>query len=120
MSRSLTCLVLLLPAFAQAAQPLPLNNGLNRVDFTGDGKPDLVTIAHRENYNAHGFDVVTFQAPQLRDERLFSLALPRQPFSFSGKLISLEWALELIVEPGSNVARETFVLSPTGSEVVLP
>lgn len=62
MSRSLACLVLLLPAFAQAAQPVPLHNGLNRVDFTGDGKPDLVTIARRENYNAHGFDVVTFQA----------------------------------------------------------
>lgn len=63
MSRSLACLaLLLLPAFVQAAQPLPLRNGLNRVDFTGDGKPDLVTIARRENYNAHGFDVVTFQA----------------------------------------------------------
>ena len=65
-------------------------------------------------------DAVAFQMPRMHDERMFSFALPRQPFSFSGKLISLVWALELIVEPGSNVARETFVLSASGSEVVLP
>jgi hypothetical protein len=35
----------------------------------------------------------------MNDERTFSLTLPREPFSFSGKLISLVWALELIVEP---------------------
>jgi hypothetical protein len=52
----------LLPALAQAAPPTPLRNGLNRVDFTGDGKADLVVIAHRENFNAHGFDVVSFHA----------------------------------------------------------
>ena len=55
---ALACL--LSPAFAHAAQPLPLRNGLNRVDFTGDGRTDLVIIARRENGNAHGFDVVSF------------------------------------------------------------
>jgi hypothetical protein len=64
-------------------------------------------------------DLATFQTPRMHDERLFSFTLPRQPFSFSGKLISLVWALELIVEPGSNVARETFVLSASGGEVIL-
>ena len=63
-------------------------------------------------------DTVTFQMPRMQDERAFSFTLPRQPFSFSGKLISLVWALELIVEPGSNVARQEFVMSGTGSEVV--
>jgi len=62
---------------------------------------------------------VAFDAPQMTDERSFSLALPRQPYSFSGKLISLIWALELIVEPGSNVERQQFTMSPTGTEVVL-
>ncbi|MFZ5637739.1 MAG: carbapenem self-resistance protein CarG family protein [Pseudomonadota bacterium] len=51
---------LLAPAFAGAAQPLPLLNGLNRVDLDGNGRADLVVIARRENGNAHGFDVVTF------------------------------------------------------------
>lgn len=62
---------------------------------------------------------VALQTPQPNDDRTFSLTLPRQPFSCSGKLVSIVWALELIVEPGSNVERLQFVLSPTGSEVVL-
>ena len=64
-------------------------------------------------------DVVPFQTPQMNDDRTFSLTLPREPFSFSGKLMSLVWALELIVEPGSNVTRQEFAMSPTGREVVL-
>ena len=64
-------------------------------------------------------DSVIFQTPQTNDDRTFSLTLPRQPFSCSGKLVSVVWALELIVEPGSNVARETFVMSASGREVVL-
>ena len=64
-------------------------------------------------------DSANFHAPQMNDDRLFSFALPRQPFSFSGKLISLAWALELIVEPGSNVERHEFVMSSSGEEVVL-
>lgn len=54
------CLLFLLPAFAQAAAPVSLKNGMNRIDFTGDGRADLFVVAHRENFNAHGFDVVTF------------------------------------------------------------
>ena len=49
-----------LPALAQAAAPVALENGLNRIDFTGDGRADLVVVAHRENFNAHGFDVASF------------------------------------------------------------
>jgi hypothetical protein len=62
---------------------------------------------------------LTFAAPRPEDGRDFTLPLPREPYSFSGKLISLVWALELIVEPGGHVARREFVLSPTGLEVVL-
>ena len=64
-------------------------------------------------------DAVVFQTPQINDDRTFSLALPREPYSFSGKLISLVWALELIVEPGSNVERQQFVMSGSGQEVIL-
>jgi hypothetical protein len=64
-------------------------------------------------------DSVVFQTPQMNDDRTFSVTLPRQPYSFSGKLISVVWALELIVEPGSNVERQEFVMSATGEEVVL-
>jgi len=54
------CMLLLAPMVAQAAAPVSLKNGMNRIDFTGDGRADLVVVAHRENFNAHGFEVVTF------------------------------------------------------------
>ncbi|MEO5821001.1 MAG: hypothetical protein ABIT71_10870 [Vicinamibacteraceae bacterium] len=62
---------------------------------------------------------MTFASPRLQDQRDFTLPLPREPFSFSGALISLAWAIELIVEPGTVVERCEFVLSSTGQEVVL-
>lgn len=41
-------------------QVVPLTDGPNRVDLNGDGKPDLVWLAWRDNGNAHGSDVFTF------------------------------------------------------------
>jgi hypothetical protein len=64
-------------------------------------------------------ETLSFAAPRPEDQRDFALPLPREPYSFSGKLISLIWALELIVEPGGHVERLEFVLSPTGQEAVL-
>lgn len=62
---------------------------------------------------------MTFAAPRMDDHRDFTLPLPREPYSFSGTLISLIWAIELIVEPGHHVQREQIVLSATGEEVLL-
>jgi hypothetical protein len=61
----------------------------------------------------------TFATPRRQDQRDFTLPLPREPFSFSGKLISIVWAVELILEPGKQVARCEFVLSASGREVVI-
>ena len=63
-------------------------------------------------------ETLSFAAPRPEDHRDFTLPLPREPYSFSGRLISLIWAIELIVEPGGHVERQEFVLSPTGKEVV--
>lgn len=70
---------LLLPsstARAQATAPrahdfrkstlVEIGNGLNQVDIDADGRTDLVVVAYRENYNAHGFDYVTLY--RLTDE----------------------------------------------------
>jgi hypothetical protein len=62
---------------------------------------------------------MTFDSPRMQDQRDFTLPLPREPYSFSGTLISLTWAIELIVEPGGHVDRCEIVLSGTGEEVVL-
>ena len=64
-------------------------------------------------------DTMMFASPRMDDRRDFTLPLPREPYSFSGNLISLVWALELIVEPGRHVERQEFVLSSTGDEIVL-
>jgi hypothetical protein len=60
-----------------------------------------------------------FDAPRMQDQRDFTLPLPREPYSFSGTLISVIWAIELIVEPGDHVERREFVLSATGQEITL-
>lgn len=56
--------------------------------------------------------------PQPEGARPFQFTLPDAPYSFSGKLLSILWALELVVEPGGAAARFEFVLSPTGREIV--
>jgi hypothetical protein len=64
-------------------------------------------------------DTVAFASPQAADQRTFRFALPEAPYSFSGKLISIVWAMELIVEPGPSVERREIVMSPSGREVVV-
>lgn len=52
-------------------------------------------------------------------ERTVAFTLPGEPWSFSGKLISLIWAVELVAEPGGRVARVEFSMSPDGREILL-
>ncbi len=49
----------------------------------------------------------------------FEFELPPCPYSYSGRLISIVWAIELIVLPAEDAAIERFVLGPNG-EVELP
>jgi hypothetical protein len=62
---------------------------------------------------------VPFANPGLQDRRVFRVSLPDGPFSFSGKLVSLLWALELVVEPGSRASRTEITVSPTRMEILL-
>jgi hypothetical protein len=64
--------------------------------------------------------VIPFANPGLQDQRAFRVTLPDGPFSFSGKLISLAWALELVIEPGSRAGRTEITVSPTRTEILLP
>jgi hypothetical protein len=59
----------------------------------------------------------TVPAPASAGEHVFRFTLPAAPCSFSGKLVSLLWAVELIA--GDEVARCEFVLAPHGREIVL-
>jgi hypothetical protein len=60
-----------------------------------------------------------FEEPGAFGSRDFAFTLPDGPYSFSGRLISLIWAVELTCSPGSETVRREIVLSPTGHEVLL-
>lgn len=64
-------------------------------------------------------ETVAFPDPEAQDRRGFRLRLPAGPYSFSGKLISLNWALEVVAEPGSRAGRLPIVVSPTRREILL-
>jgi hypothetical protein len=57
--------------------------------------------------------------PVMAGQELFEMELPEGPYSFSGRLITLAWALELVALPGDEAERVDLVLSPTGQEVRL-
>jgi hypothetical protein len=70
--------------------------------------------------------------PSKNGEQEFEFKLPTSPYSFSGKLISLIWALELVIrsatdmyaidwkeKPGCEAARLEITMSPTGMELLL-
>jgi hypothetical protein len=60
-----------------------------------------------------------FDAPGTSGSRSFKFVLPEEPYSFSGKLISLVWALEAVVQPGDRSQRREIVVGPAGREIVL-
>ncbi len=64
-------------------------------------------------------ETMQFDEPGAVGWKDFSFTLPDGPYSFSGKLISLIWALELTCSPGSEIARREIVVSPTGHEILL-
>jgi len=57
--------------------------------------------------------------PALQGEYSFTFTLPQGPYSFSGKLISLIWAIEFVANPSDDCARKDITLSPTGQEIQL-
>jgi hypothetical protein len=57
-------------------------------------------------------------APGAHGEHRVRFTLPDAPYSFSGRLISLIWAVELVAD--NTAARWEFVLAPEGREILLP
>jgi len=69
--------------------------------------------------DANIVETARFDQPQPYETRSFAFRLPAAPYSFSGKLISLVWALELITFPGKQVIRREIEVGPAGREVKL-
>ena len=76
---------------------------------SGIGTPDTVVVAE-----------VPFVNPLADDQRSFSFSLPPSPPSFSGKLITLTWGVELVIHPGGLGRAIEFTVGPEGREIRLP
>ncbi len=69
---------------------------------------------------AQDVEVVTTRRmarPELSGTRSFEFAVPRGPYSFSGKLITLAWAVEVVVLPGGETERLDLTIGPQPVEV---
>jgi hypothetical protein len=64
-------------------------------------------------------DKIGFDNPRRQEKRDFRFQLPDAPYSFSGQLISLVWALELVLGATGDTERLEIVISPTKSEIAL-
>jgi hypothetical protein len=64
-------------------------------------------------------DTMRFEHPQAEQALPFQFKLPPAPYSFSGKLVTLVWAAEAVLEPSKASARVEFVMAPGNKEIVL-
>jgi len=75
---------------------------------TGRGHSDTEVVEH-----------CNIENPGSDDNRDFRFRLPDGPVSFAGKLITLEWGVELVVEPGQSTW-VPITLGPGGKQITLP
>ena len=74
----------------------------------GRGTQDVETV-----------DGVTWDAPVRSGKKPFEIVLPEEPYSYSGTLLSISWALELICQPSGDVERmELMILPETNEDLV--
>lgn len=57
--------------------------------------------------------------PAVAGEEAFAFHLPDGPYSFSGKLISVTWAVELVADEETIGERAEFILAPDRREILL-
>lgn len=95
------------------------------VSWTVDSDPKSVELrlfwytAGKGTQNVGVEQTMPFDRPQRGDRRDFRMILPAAPYSCSGKLVSIIWALELIVEPSGLTERVDLTIAPGGNEVIL-
>lgn len=63
------------------------------------------------------FETISAEDPDTIGELAFSFVMPEAPYSFSGKLISVIWALTAVAHKKKAQAEHQLILSPTGKEV---
>lgn len=64
-------------------------------------------------------DTAPVVAPAARGSERLELTAPAFPYSFSGKLVSLAWEVEVHVDPDGPTASRPIVISPDRREITL-
>jgi hypothetical protein len=64
-------------------------------------------------------DRIRFESPTQSGAERWTVGLPNGPYSFTGSLISLVWALELVVEPAPDTHRLEITVAPHGKAIAL-
>jgi len=104
---------------------LPGETISGRMAWDLDTEEDVVELRlfwHTSGKGTEDVEIVRelrVNTPESRGERGFSFELPMGPYSFSGSLITLAWALELVALPGGELERIEFVVAPTPVEIRL-
>ncbi|TWT49955.1 hypothetical protein KOR42_37730 [Thalassoglobus neptunius] len=96
-----------------------------RVGWKFDETPDALELRLVWNTSGKGdrdlkvVQVVEISPSSPTGSHEVMLTLPWGPYSFSGKLLSIVWALELVAFPNNESLRREIVLAPNGEEVVV-
>ncbi|MCP3956402.1 MAG: hypothetical protein GY719_00975 [bacterium] len=91
----------------------------------GDEAPRSVLISllwHTEGKGTEDIEIVEqieLEHPPASGSRDLTFRLPDFPWSFSGALISLVWAIEASLEPGGTVERVDLISAPGAEEIRL-
>ena len=65
-------------------------------------------------------ETVNLDAPPAADTREFQFTAPNGPYSFSGTLVALLWAVEFVAKPGGEFQRTEITIAPDAQEIALP
>ena len=65
-------------------------------------------------------ETVKFDNPPPADTRQFGFRAPDAPYSFSGTLVALIWAVEFVAKPGGEFERIEITIAPDAKEIALP
>ncbi|MCB0334631.1 MAG: hypothetical protein KDD55_14100, partial [Bdellovibrionales bacterium] len=96
-----------------------------RAEWFLDSAPDEVEVTlfwHTSGKGTEDVEVVDSVAhahPSSQGEMSFSFQLPAEPYSFSGTLITLAWAIEILTHSPDESFSETITVSPKDREIVL-
>jgi hypothetical protein len=86
------------------------------------GTPEVRLFWYTEGKGTQDIGLVgttRLEGAAMSGSQSFRFVLPEGPYSFSGTLVSLLWAIELVSSSGDS-DRLNITVSPTGSEIVLP